>query len=73
MSKTDSKQPERMFAVCPICGGVTRMRYPGNDPENGPARMACWNNHGPCNVCDFVHELDDGGSCIECGAEFSDE
>ncbi len=26
---------------CHICGAAFRMRYPGNDPENGPAEMRC--------------------------------
>jgi len=26
---------------CPWCGSTLRMRYPNNDPENGPARLAC--------------------------------
>lgn len=26
---------------CVWCGSALRMRYPGNDPEAGPARLAC--------------------------------
>jgi hypothetical protein len=33
---------------CYVCGEKLRMRYPGDDPENGPARMACvWKSHEP--------------------------
>lgn len=28
-------------AFCHVCGGKLRRGYPGNDPENGPARMQC--------------------------------
>lgn len=28
-------------ACCPKCYGPTRVRYPGGDPENGPARHEC--------------------------------
>jgi hypothetical protein len=34
---------------CKVCGELNRMRYPGNDPENGPARWMCKNEC--CDVC----------------------
>lgn len=27
--------------LCPKCGRVPRMMYPGGDPEEGPARLEC--------------------------------
>lgn len=33
------------------CGAETRVRYPGNDPENGPARPYCPEGHGTCYRC----------------------
>ena len=36
---------------CRICGGATKIRYPGNDPENGPAREYCNEGHAPCYSC----------------------
>lgn len=33
---------------CRFCGTKLRMRYPGGDPENGPARPSCPNNEHPC-------------------------
>lgn len=30
-----------IFNFCPIHGVKLKMRYPGGDPENGPARPAC--------------------------------
>lgn len=27
--------------TCPYCNGPMKMRYPGNDPENGPAYPQC--------------------------------
>lgn len=34
-----------MAEQCSDCGGDLRMRYPGGDPENGPARMDCEYGH----------------------------
>jgi hypothetical protein len=31
----------RTAAFCFVCGSKTRMAYPGNDPENGPATRRC--------------------------------
>ena len=31
----------RTTAFCFVCGSKTRMAYPGNDPENGPATLRC--------------------------------
>lgn len=33
------------------CYQRTRMKYPGNDPENGPAREYCPSGHSTCYVC----------------------
>lgn len=33
------------------CGQPTRIRYPGNDPENGSARPYCANGHSTCECC----------------------
>jgi hypothetical protein len=33
------------------CNQRTRMRYPGNDPENGPAREYCPDGHATCDRC----------------------
>jgi len=30
---------------CPFCSKPLRLRYPGGDPENGPARMLCPDDH----------------------------
>jgi hypothetical protein len=30
---------------CHECGKACHMRYPSNNPENGPARMACPDGH----------------------------
>ena len=34
-----------------LCGSPMRLRYPGNDPENGPARPVCSKGHMICNEC----------------------
>ncbi len=33
-----------MATKCERCKGAMRMLYPGNDPENGPARLYCETN-----------------------------
>lgn len=33
------------------CYQRTRMKYPGNDPENGPARECCPAGHSTCYRC----------------------
>lgn len=33
------------------CYQRTKVRYPGNDPENGPAREYCEDGHSTCYVC----------------------
>lgn len=33
------------------CMQRTRMKYPGNDPENGPAREYCPDGHSTCYLC----------------------
>jgi hypothetical protein len=33
------------------CQQRTRMKYPGNDPENGPAREYCKDGHSTCYQC----------------------
>ena len=38
-------------APCPLCHGPVRCRYPGNDPENGPARPYCTLGHSTCYRC----------------------
>lgn len=40
-----------MSNACPICKEPTRLKYPGNDPENGPARPYCKNGHSTCYRC----------------------
>lgn len=40
---------------CPDCGKALRHRYPGNDPENGPAALRCPKgciSGEPCEFCD---------------------
>lgn len=39
----DAKNPPR--GVCPDCGQPVRRRYPGGDPENGPAMFDCPSDH----------------------------
>ncbi len=34
-----------------ICGNKMRMRYAGNDPENGPAHLMCADDHSLCEGC----------------------
>lgn len=38
-------------SVQEYCNQRTRMRYPGNDPENGPAREYCPDGHSTCYSC----------------------
>lgn len=33
------------------CGKPVALRYPGNDPEMGPARFECKAGHVPCQEC----------------------
>lgn len=33
------------------CYQRTKLKYPGNDPENGPAREYCPDGHSTCYVC----------------------
>ena len=40
-----------LSTVCKICGGRAAARYPGDDPENGPARPYCSEGHAPCYRC----------------------
>lgn len=35
----------------PECGKLVRILYPGNDPENGPARPYCADGHSTCYRC----------------------
>lgn len=39
--------PRLKFKFCPSCGTALRTRYPGGDPEAGPARPECPN----CSLC----------------------
>lgn len=43
---------------CPLCGKTCRMRYPGGDPENGPARYSCLDDHA--DVLDYRAEVPRG-------------
>lgn len=36
---------------CGLCGGPTRIRYPGGEPDNGPARPYCDHGHSTCYRC----------------------
>lgn len=51
------------------CGEPTRMRYPGDDPENGPARPQCRHGHmlceGGCGVWVGAHDTV-CSACAEC-------
>ncbi len=38
---------------CPKCGRQRRMRYPGNDPENGPAQWTC-----PEDSCQDLQDME---------------
>lgn len=49
------------------CGLPMKMRYPGNDPENGPACLQCASNHSLCEVCD--KPINGTGTCDECMQE----
>lgn len=40
-----------MTEPCQICGKEAVIRYPGNDPENGPARPYCPDGHSECEGC----------------------
>lgn len=40
---------------CMECGGPLKMRYPGNDPECGPARMDCKEHGSPVEFFDMEH------------------
>ena len=35
----------------PECGLQCQLQYPGNDPENGPARAYCKSGHSQCYRC----------------------
>lgn len=39
--------------TCKACRAEMRMRYPGGDPENGPARLECKGTpaHIHCALC----------------------
>jgi hypothetical protein len=46
---------------CPTCGTKLNRRWPGNDPENGPAVKwcpSCGNEFAPCAICEAVFHLD---------------
>lgn len=47
---------------CPECGAQRVMRYPGGEPEDGPARLRCPSYHQagePCDLCSGLwHEED---------------
>lgn len=58
---------------CPECGKKLVMRYPGGDPENGPAGLRCPQYHNkaePCELCPHFFHTD---SCKEqgCGCHSS--
>ena len=54
--------------VCKSCGHPMKMGYPGNDPENGPARSYCPKGcKTKCPVCkkrNLVGQFDD--CCPSC-------
>lgn len=65
--------------TCHECGRSARMRYPGNEPENGPAEWRCacevedvldeeqaayWATH--CAVCECEVEPVEGQAHVEC-------
>lgn len=51
--------------ACPNCGSKLVIRYPGGDPENGPAR-------GECRKCGWQPEHDLPPTCMNCGQEECD-
>jgi len=45
------------------------LRYPGNDPENGPARWQCADGHLHCDICGKtfpVEKMYDDETCEGC-------
>lgn len=72
------QQARKIFAtpekVCP-CGEQMRMKYPGNDPEDGPARWECSKGHVECDGCgkatDQYKVTSDGTNdyCRECAEQ----
>lgn len=42
-----------MLNYCPQCGQKTQLRYPANNPENGPPEPTC-KEHG--SIPEFIHE-----------------
>jgi len=42
-----------MLNYCPQCGQKTQLRYPANNPENGPPEATC-KEHG--SIPQFIYE-----------------
>jgi len=54
----------------PTCTNQARNRYPGNDPENGPARAYCPAGHSTCYGCrawfQAKHDTYEADCCDAC-------
>src|SRR5512140_1689455 len=42
---------------CPDCGSEMKMLYPGNDPENGPAKLRCPKGCYGGELCDICGQF----------------
>lgn len=51
---------------CPECGKKLVMRYPGNDPENGPAGLRCPQYHQAAEPCELCPHFFHNDRCKEC-------
>lgn len=45
--------------TCVVCNMRTRLRYPGNDPENGPAELLCPGEHSQLSITEIMGRLTD--------------
>ena len=60
---------------CPDCGKKLVMRYPGGDPENGPADLRCPQGHQgaePCEICPHFFHTNKCKAC-DCYSSFGTE
>lgn len=51
---------------CPECGKKLVMRYPGGDPENGPAGLRCPQYHQAAEPCELCPHFFHNDQCKEC-------